>query len=108
MKKLHELENLMIELMDTIGDTKKEFNKRAREIIDEISDFAEETPLWKEQKERHIEARRWINQESAWNIYVHLLFRIAGVPTRLHRHCAVLLIMPILRQKLREEGAENG
>ena len=107
MERIEELNDLMIELIDTIGDTNKEFNKRAREIIDEISDFAEKTPIVKKSKERQTEAMKWIDQASAWNIYMHLLFKIVGAPTALHRYGAVLLIMPILRDKLREEGEQQ-
>ena len=107
MKKIEELNDLMIELIDTIGDTKKEFNQRAREIIDEVSDFAEKSTFYKEQTERHKVAMEWTKHESAWNIYMHMLCKIAGAPTTIHRNSSVIMLMPILREKLREEGAEQ-
>ena len=104
MKEINELNDLMIELIDTIGDTKKEFNQRAREIIDEVSDFAEKSTFYKEQTEQHKEAMEWTKHESAWNIYMHMLCKIVAAPTTIHRNSSVILLMPILREKLREEG----
>lgn len=112
MKKIDELNDLMIELIDTIGDTKQEFNQRAREIIDEVSDFAEQTDFYnyfyKEQTERYKEEMEWTKHESAWNIYMHMLLKIYSAPTIFHCYGAVILLLPILRDKLREEGAGNG
>ena len=102
MEKITEINDLMIELIDNVGDTKKEFNQRAREIIDEVSDFAEQTDFYKEQTEHHKEAMEWTKHENAWNIYMHMLCKIAGAPTILHRNGSVILLMPILREKLRE------
>ena len=107
MKKIDELNDLMIELIDTIGDTKKEFNQRAREIIDEVSDFAEKSTFYKEVTEQHKVEMEWFKHESAWNIYMHMLCKIVGAPTIVHRNCTVILIMPILREKLREEGEQK-
>lgn len=108
MKKIDELNDLMIELLENIDVENEVFGKRAREIIDEVSDFAEKSTLYKEQTERHKEAMDWTKNESVWGIYTHMLLKIVCAPTTVHRNASVILLMPILKEKLREEGAENG
>lgn len=103
MKKIDELNDLMIELLENTDVENEVFEKRAREIIDEVSDFAEKSTFYKEQTEQYQEAMEWTKHESVWGIYAHMLFKIVGAPTTVHRNASVILLMPILREKLREE-----
>lgn len=107
MKTIEELSDLMIELIDNTDAENQVFGKRAREIIDEVSDFAEKSTFYKEQTERHKEAMEWTKHKGAWDIYIHLLLKIYSAPTIFHCNGAVILLLPILRQKLREEGEQK-
>lgn len=106
MKKINELEDLMYELIDNVIKTDNEFNQRAREIIDEVSDFAEKSTLYKRMTEKHKKEMEWTKHESAWNIYMHMIYKILNAPTTVHRNGSVILLLPILREKLREEGEQ--
>lgn len=103
MERIEELNDLMVELIDNIDAEKQVFRKRAREIIEEVSDFAEKSTFYKEQTEKHKEEMEWTKHESAWVIYIHMLQKIVDAPTTIHRDGSVILLMPILRKKLREE-----
>lgn len=107
MEKIHELEDLMYELIDNVIKADSKFNQRAREIIDEVSDFAEKSTFYKKLTEQHKEAMEWTKHESAWNIYMHMIYKILNAPTTVHRNGSVILLLPILRQKLREEGEQK-
>lgn len=107
MKNIEEINDLMIELIDNTDADKQSFGQRAREIIDEVSDFAEKSTFYKEQTEQHKEAMEWTKRSSAWPIYMHMLYKIVNAPTTVHRNGAVILLLPILREKLREEGEQQ-
>lgn len=98
---MNKLNKLMAELLD--GNVKREateFTVRGYEIINEISDYAEQTEIFIENKERD----KMFDDDTAQQVFVHMLDRIVNAPTTLHRNCSVILLMPIVRQKLREKG----
>ena len=103
MKQINELNDLMIELIENTDVENQVFSKRAREIIDEISDYAEQCTIYKENKEK---GEKSLVDATAWQTYVYLLDRIVNAPFTLFRNSSVILLMPILRQKLREEGEQ--
>ena len=95
-----QLNDLMLELLENnINLEKMEITKRGREIIDEISDYAEQTRIFQDNKERG----EMFNGSTAQQVFGYMLDRVVNAPTTIHRNSSVILIMPFVRQKLREE-----
>lgn len=100
MTEAKELNDLMLELLENnINLEKMEITKRGREIIDEISDYAEQTRIFQEHKERG----EMFDGSTAQQVFGYMLDRVVNAPTTIHRNSSVILIMPFVRQKLREE-----
>lgn len=102
MNNIEELSELMVELFEnniTATQEKIEITDRGRQIINEISDYAEQTRLFQENKSRG----EIFNNATAPQVYGYMLDRIANAPTRMHMYSSTLLIMPFLKQKLQEE-----
>ena len=98
-----QLNDLMLELLENnINLEKMEITKRGREIIDEISDYAEQTRIFQEHKEKG----EMFDGSTAQQVFGYMLDRIVNAPTTIHRNSSVILIMPFVRQKLREEEKE--
>lgn len=98
-----QLNDLMLELLENnINLEKMEITKRGREIIDEISDYAEQTRIFQDNKERG----EMFNGSTAQQVFGYMLDRVVNAPTTIHRNSSVILIMPFVRQKLREEAKE--
>ena len=101
-----QINNLMSELLKNninIKDGDTVFTKRGREIIDEISDYAEQTSLFQENKEKG----KIFDGSTAHQLFGYLLDRVVNAPTTIHRNSSVILIMPFVRQKLREENEND-
>lgn len=95
------IEDLMLELLESHIDIEEwKITDRGREIIDQISDHAEQTRIFQENKDRGA----IFDGLTAEKVFVHMLDRIVKAPTSIHRDMSVLLIMPFVRQKLREEA----
>lgn len=95
------INELMIELLEknTVWqDSNVFFTKRGREIIDEISDYAELTCFFRDNKDKG----EIFDQKNAYQVFCGMLGRIAGAPTVVHSYFSVVGIMPYVRQKLRE------
>lgn len=100
-----QINDLMLELLESNTDWQDSnaiFTKRGREIIDEISDYAEQTRIFQEHKERG----EMFDGSTAQQVFGYMLDRIVNAPTTIHRNSSVILIMPFVRQKLREEEKE--
>lgn len=97
------INDLMLELLEQHTDIEKtEFTERGREIIDEISDYAEQTDLFKANKEKG----EMFDGSTVKQIFGYMLDRIVKAPAPFYREVSVILIMPFVRQKLREEAKE--
>lgn len=97
-----QVNDLMLELLESNTDWQDAnavFTKRGREIIDEISDYAEQTRIFQEHKERG----EMFDGSTAQQVFGYMLDRVVNAPTTIHRNSSVILIMPFVRQKLREE-----
>lgn len=100
MKDIAELNPLMLELLeDNIKEDPWKVTGRGREIIDEISDYAEQLDIFQTNKDRG----EIFEGATARQVYGYMLDRIANAPTEIHRDMSVVLIMPFLREKLRRE-----
>ena len=103
MTEISQVNSLMLELLEQHTNMETtEFTDRGREIIDEISDFAEQTEIFKAHKEKG----EMFDGSTAKQIFGYMLDRIVNAPTTIHRNSSVILIMPFVRQKLREEEKE--
>lgn len=90
----------MLELLSGNVDIENgKVTDRGREIIDKISDYAEQTRVFQENKDRG----EIFSGLSAQRVFVYMLDRAVNAPTSIHRDMSVLLIMPFVRQKMREE-----
>lgn len=102
MTEAKELNDLILELLESNTDWQNSnavFTKRGREIIDEISDYAEKTRIFKEHKEKG----EMFDGSTAQQVFGYMLDRIVNAPTVIHRNASIILIMPFVRKKLREE-----
>lgn len=100
MKDIAELHPLMLELLeDNIKGDPWEVTDRGREIIDEISDYAEQLDIFQTNKDRG----EIFEGATARQVYGYMLDRVVNAPTEIFRDMSVVLIMPFLREKLRRE-----
>lgn len=100
MNKIEDLPELMIEMLDNTDDS-GEFSDRAKEIINEIADYAEKTKIFKDNKEK---GETQFEGEPARLIYGYLCDRIVNAPTTIHRDVSCILIIPFLRKAIQTEG----
>ena len=100
MKDISEVTDLMAELLENNVDYETTvFTERGREIINEISDFAEQTRIFKDNKEKG----EMFDGSTVRQIFGYMLDRIVNAPTFIHRDMSIILIMPFVRRKLQEE-----
>ncbi len=64
-----------------------------------VSDYAEQTRIFQEHKEKG----EMFDGSTVQQVFGYMLDRIVNAPTTIHRNSSVILIMPFVRQKLREE-----
>lgn len=103
MKDISEVIGLMSELLERNVDYETTaFTERGREIINEISDFAEQTRIFKDNEAKG----GMFDGSTVKQIFGYLLDRVVNAPTPIHRDTSVILIMPFVRKKLREEENE--
>jgi len=100
--KKSELYSLMTELLgeeNTDLDNEK-FSERALAIIKEISKFAKEQPLYQANRDKE----KQFKTETAWDVFYFMLLKIADAPTEVQECEMVILLMPVLYDKLKSEG----
>lgn len=103
MKNMDELKPLVLELLeDNIKGDPWGVTDRGREIIEEISDYAEKLDIFSTNKDRG----EMFEGATARQVYDYMLNRIVHAPTEIHRDISVVLIMPFLREKLRREKTD--
>lgn len=105
MKQITELNKLMIELTgENIVDGKNfKPTKRWCEIVNEISDYAEKTEIYQNNKDR---GGVIFKDATAEEIYGYMLDRVVDAPTSLHMTASILMIIPFLRKKIEGEYGE--
>ena len=101
MKNISELSDLMVELLESSPDF--ELNPRGIEVVNEIADYAEQTDIFKANKERG----EIFDGQAAKDIFAYMLDRVVNAPTGLHMNSSVILIMPFVRKRLNEEMEET-
>lgn len=106
MRNIEELNDLMVELLENVdeasgGGESLVFTKRAKEIIKEISDYAQGTELYKHSADRAAEF--WKDGTAPADIWVFMLNKVINAPFALYRNAAVLIHMPALEKAIEEE-----
>lgn len=101
MENIKNIPDLIVELLESnITLETMEITARGIEIINEISDYAEQTDIFNANKDR---GEMFVGA-TAQQVFTYMLDRIVNAPISFYRDMSVLLIMPFVRQKLREEG----
>ena len=104
MENKSEINDLMLELLEGNSDLEAgTFTARGREIINEIADYAENTELYKENKEK---GEKTFADDTAHSVFMHMLTKFLDAPGMLAL-CTIILCMPFVRQKLNEEDAKD-
>lgn len=101
MTDISQIDGLMLELLENNTnwqDSNVVFTERGRAIINELSDYAEQTSIFQEHKEKG----EIFDGSTAQQVLGYMLDRIVNAPTTLHRNSSVILLMPFVRQKLRD------
>lgn len=105
MTEIKELNNLMVELLENNIEWQESnviFTDRGYEIVNEISDYAEHTQIFQENKERG----KMFDSSTAQQVFGYMLDRIVNAPTSIHRNTSIILIMPFVRSKIYEEKSK--
>jgi hypothetical protein len=102
-----ELWPLTLELIEEVhGDEGQfDFSVKAKRIIEELSEYARKTELWRKNKQRREKFWKECQNAGAEQVYCYFLDRIAFAPTTLHRDGCILLLIPKLDELL--NGAEQ-
>lgn len=82
---------------DTLGE-KEEISEEAAVLIMEIDDDCRNTQLFKANKGKVPE---WMQGLSSYELYMHMLIRVANAPTTLHAQATPILMLPVIADALR-------
>lgn len=94
-------DELFIELVEiTTEDDKIIFTQRAREIIAELAGWSKGTAIYKRYKGKEPD---WVKTATAEDIYMQILERIGNAPTKIHMSATIMILTPILWEKIQEE-----
>lgn len=96
-----DLNKKMEDLISDVNDGNLESLQRNKPLIDEIATFCRETGIYKKQA---INIKNFGDDMNATDCYIHLIERVAHAPTSFHVRLTVILIMPLLADKL--EGSD--
>ena len=100
----NELYNKMAVLLEDMkGKEPIEFSEKSIAIINEIADFAEQTKIYTENKDKG----EMLDNYNAEQVYGYMLDRIVNAPIQLYVQASLLCIMPVLRDKVNKERKNN-
>ena len=85
-----------------LGST-KEFTEEQCMCIESMAEEFRETALYKRLESAHAEEKKVFMSMSPHEIYEHMLERIANAPVNMLAHASVVLLIPILNDRLRAE-----
>lgn len=109
MSGIGELPELMEELFNLVtfpeswGDNEEiplDFPDRAKEIIREISAYAQKTVFYRDHRKQMKEWAENVKNETAAEVYFEILCKIANAPTQIHAEFVAIGLMPELYRKL--------
>lgn len=110
MKSITEISDLMISLIEDIGDDCS-FSDKSKTIIHDIAEYARQMELYKHfSRDRDSFMEEWRAEETvtAKDVYMHMLYKIANAPTTLHRNMSIILFIPIIDDMLTENNVKAG
>lgn len=76
------------------------FTPHGLEIIEKISNYAEQREIFKREYEK---GKEIFKDGTAKQIFSYLCNRIVSAPTPIFAHISIILIMPFFREKLQKE-----
>ena len=82
-------------------DNKVIFTDEAKQLIHEISEECMKATIILDNKNRMEDYGKGLSAE---DVYVDMLLKIVQAPTTVHMRMSARLLIPIIDQKLREEG----
>lgn len=90
-------------LIDDRLDSTKDFTEEQCMCIDDMAEEFRETALYKRLESVHAEKKKVFLSMSPHEIYEHMLERIANAPVNMLAHASIVLLIPILNDRLRAE-----
>ena len=80
------------------------FTDRSLEIIKELGEKYEKTPIYKQARAENPD---WEGDSNGGLLYVYMCDRIVEAPTTIHMMIATKLLLPIIWAKLKQEATEK-
>ena len=104
-----ELPGIMEKAMSGIQRTPKgyHFSEESRRLISEMAAYAASTPTYGLMRPKVDALRERRKDASAADIYLYMLERIVSSPSVTMRQYIILLLMPWLDERLKNEGADS-
>ena len=109
MNSMEKLPDLMEELTGLVelpeewngdGEIPLTFPDRAKEIIREISKYAQGTQFYRVNQDRREQWTESVKDKTAAGIYWEIIIKAASAPTRFHAEFTAIGLMPELSRKL--------
>ncbi len=100
-----EIDKMIEELlgMDIVkADNTVAFSNEARQLIHEIAEKCSTIPIVDREQ-----AEEYARGLSAEQVYTDMLYKIVEAPTSIHMRVSARMLIPIIDQKLRNEGKEG-
>lgn len=100
-----------IDLMQVLSENGGKFTNSAVQIINEVATEAEKSQMYvrgAKAREAFMKEVATLTQEGrAATLYLHMCERIITAPTSTHRAAAVIMLMPMIRDALKEGESEK-
>lgn len=110
MKDISEINDLMISLIEDVGDDCS-FTDKAKAIIHDIAEYARPMEIYKYfcvDRDSFMEEWRAEEKVTVKDVYLHMLHLIANAPTLLHRNMSIILFIPIIDDMLTGNNVKAG
>lgn len=91
----------LLEIAEVEEGGKVDFTDRAKEIIKELAEEYKESHIYKQSVSKTPD---WIKTATAAEVYIQMCDRIVEAPTIAHMMSIPKILLPILWEKLQEEG----
>lgn len=103
MQDFLDLRELTAKFLESIGDNYKfdvSMFEESRILFDEICDYAENTEFFK----KYSEGAKNLDDMTAYETYLHMLYKIHEAPFIFFAEGVIILLFPIIRRKMISEG----
>lgn len=107
-----ELTDIVIELIEEMnnnmqGHGKIAWTDKAKELVAQIAEQARKTQIYEDLTDMRREFAESAKEDSL-TLYRYMLNRIVNAPTVFHRNASIILLIPIIDDRIREGGESNG